>query len=145
MYIVYCIMTGWLRDGCWVLATLCDLATLNLKVSPFGRNDKIGITEWSLLLCVYFGTICFTYHLDYCLMPFGYCLKLYNYSIVSVLSYGMGFRVRDCSGNPFVFLRKKQKIEAESPTRRGTPFCCILKIVYCIMYNDGLVSLGLHD
>ena len=45
-----------LRWGYCVLASLCDLAPLNLKVSHYGRNDKLwghcGVTLCQLLYVI---------------------------------------------------------------------------------------------
>ena len=56
-------------------------------------------------------------------------------SIVTYLPYGLGCaRGMEAEILLFFFL-KKQKIEADSPTRRGAPFFyCILYFVYCILY-----------
>ena len=58
----------------------------------------------------------------------------------------MGFRVRDCSGNPFVFFLKKTKDCSGKPDPQGHALLVVmgsLYIVYCILYIDVVVTLGL--
>ena len=58
---------------------------------------------------------------------------------MSISSYEMGFRVRDCSGNPFVFFLKKTKDCSGKPDPQGHALLTVvgsLYIVYCIMYID---------
>ncbi len=48
----------------------------------------------------------------------------------------MGFRVRDCSGNPFVFFLKKTKDCSEKPDPQGHAHLIVVGIlyfVYCIL------------
>ncbi len=52
------------------------------------------------------------------------------------LSYGKDFRVRDCSGNPFVFFLKKTKDWSGKPDPKGHAphiVIVILYIVVCIL------------
>ena len=54
--------------------------------------------------------------------------------------------MRDCSGNPFVFFLKKTKDCSGKPDPQGHALLVVmgsLYIVYCILYIDVVVTLGL--
>ena len=60
--------------GYLMLATLFDLATLNLKVSPYGRNEAVGLRDG-----YYVATLCDLAPLNLKVSPYGRDDKRWGY------------------------------------------------------------------